>query len=259
MNYGLYLSTSGLLTNMYRQDVFANNLANVATTGFKPVVPEIMQRDPERIEDGFGPDVAHHLLERLGGGVLAAPQRVSFARGQAEETGRGLDVMLGEEDQFFAVEDVDAETGEAGFLLTRAGNFSINHLGELVTVNGRRVLNQGDRPIYLSESPNTEINDIGEIVQDGEVVDQIQVMRVTNKSEITMAGGNLMRLQDPEAREILAEPYVRSGYLETSGVNMFHALMRVTQATKSANSNSNMIRYHDMVMDRAVNTFGRVA
>ena len=35
MNYGMHLSASGVLTNMYRQDVFANNLANVGSIGFR--------------------------------------------------------------------------------------------------------------------------------------------------------------------------------------------------------------------------------
>jgi len=35
MNYGLYLSATGVLTNMHRQDVIANNLANANTVGFK--------------------------------------------------------------------------------------------------------------------------------------------------------------------------------------------------------------------------------
>ena len=36
MNYGLYLSAAGTLSNMFRQDVIANNLANLNTVGFKP-------------------------------------------------------------------------------------------------------------------------------------------------------------------------------------------------------------------------------
>ena len=52
MNYGLYLSASGVLTSMHRQDVIANNLANVATVGFKPDDVTLMARQPERIENG---------------------------------------------------------------------------------------------------------------------------------------------------------------------------------------------------------------
>ena len=35
MLYGLYLSAAGVMTNSYRQDVIANNIANAETVGFK--------------------------------------------------------------------------------------------------------------------------------------------------------------------------------------------------------------------------------
>ncbi|MEQ9455410.1 MAG: flagellar hook-basal body complex protein [Phycisphaeraceae bacterium] len=259
MNYGLYLSASGVLTSMYRQDVFSNNLANSETTGFKPVIPEVQQRDPERIEDGFGPSVANKLLEQLGGGVLAAPQRIGFGTGQPKETGRHLDVMLTQDDQFFVIEDIDPETGDPGILLTRDGNFAINNRGELVNAAGRRILDDNDRPIYLSESPDTLISDTGEIYQDGEVVSQIQVTRVEDRTAITLHGGNLLNIADPELRERVADPLVKAGYLEGSGVNSWRALMDITKATSGVSGNARMIQYHDLVMDRAINTFGRVA
>ena len=51
MNYGLSLSASGVLTNSYRQDVFANNLANVNTDGFKPDLHTIPTRHTPAQED----------------------------------------------------------------------------------------------------------------------------------------------------------------------------------------------------------------
>ncbi|MFN9973111.1 MAG: flagellar basal body protein, partial [Phycisphaerae bacterium] len=44
MNYGVQISSSGLLGAMYRQDVFSNNLANMDTAGFKPDIPAMKQR-----------------------------------------------------------------------------------------------------------------------------------------------------------------------------------------------------------------------
>ena len=77
MNYGLYLSASGVLTNLYRQDVFSNNLANVETVGFKQDLPSIRQRAPESIEQQFGSDVSKRLLDKLGGGRLPDRPRSS--------------------------------------------------------------------------------------------------------------------------------------------------------------------------------------
>ena len=65
MNYGFQISSSGLLTALYRQDVYANNMANMDTVGFKPDIPALMQRDAARTEDHlpFAPSDA--MLERL--------------------------------------------------------------------------------------------------------------------------------------------------------------------------------------------------
>ena len=37
MNYGLYLSAAGAISSIHRQNVLANNLANMNTVGFKPI------------------------------------------------------------------------------------------------------------------------------------------------------------------------------------------------------------------------------
>ena len=51
MNYGMDLAATGALTNMYRQDVLANNLANVNTVAYKPDVVYTRLRLPERTRD----------------------------------------------------------------------------------------------------------------------------------------------------------------------------------------------------------------
>ena len=94
MNYGLYISAYGVLTNMYRQDVFVNNLANAHTVGFKPDMPGVHQRDVEAVEDRFSGDLSHRLLGKLGGGVFAGPQRTDHWAGLIEMTGRATDVAL---------------------------------------------------------------------------------------------------------------------------------------------------------------------
>ena len=47
MIYGLYLSATGVLSNSYRQDVIANNLANAETVGFKKDLALFQERQTE--------------------------------------------------------------------------------------------------------------------------------------------------------------------------------------------------------------------
>ncbi len=44
MNYGLYITASGLATQVARQDALSNNLANVNTTAYKPDVFAVRER-----------------------------------------------------------------------------------------------------------------------------------------------------------------------------------------------------------------------
>ncbi len=258
MNYGLYLSASGVLTNQYRQDVFANNLANVATPAFKPDVPVIKQRDPETIEDHLGGRLSQRLLERLGGGVLAGPQRIDLSVGPFEQTGNPLDVALPDKDTFFAVE-WRGGNGADTVRLTRDGRFTRNAAGELVTPSGQRVLDADGQPITVPAVGDVRFDAAGRLLHNGEPVARLQVARVPDQGSLRKTGGNLFAFNGPDPREPVANPSVLPGKIESSGVNPVRALMDVTSAGKSAMGNAEMIRYFDLLMDRSVNSLGRVA
>ena len=261
MNYGLYLSASGVLTNLYRQDVFSNNLANVETVGFKQDLPSIRQRDPESVEEQFGSDVSKRLLDKLGGGVLAGQQRIGFNPGAVRSTGNPLDVALDAPDTFFAVGIDNAQTGQSAVRLTRDGRFSRNDQGYLVTIaGGHRVLNTNDQPIRIDGDAPVTIDKSGRVLQQGGAIAQLQVTSVTDTDRLVKEGQNLFRF---EGQEDLRRPAdlatVRPGFVEASGVDPIKALMQLIAATKSVTANGNLIRYHDLLMDRAVNVLGRVA
>lgn len=260
MNYGLYLSASGVLTNQYRQDVFANNLANVETTGFKVDIPTVRQRDAESVEDGLGMDVSQRLLDRLGGGVLAGPQRVSFRPGALTKTDGPLDVALSDDQSFFAVGQVDHKTGEVVPRLTRDGRFTRNAQGELVTQSGDRVLDANDNPIQIPEDAVVTINRNGVLVTDaGEEVGQIQVASVDDRSRLVKQGSNLFGFTGADPREVVDAPLVHAGFIESSGVDPIQAILGVTNAGKAATANADMMKYFDRLMDQTVNDFGRVS
>jgi len=259
MMYGLYLSASGVLTNLYRQDVFANNLANVQTIGFKPDVPALTQRQIEHLEDDLGMKFADPLMDRLGGGVFAGPQHVDFAQGSLQPTGRPLDAALTEPGRFFAVRHTDPHTGDTSVRLTRNGNFSRNEAGELVTQAGQPVLDRADNPITIPADAEVALTRGGDVLADGEVVAQVQVAHVADPAQLRKAGQNLFAFTGRDPRTIVQEPDIRTGVVEASGADPVKTLMKMIDATKAATGNANVLRYFDTLMDRAVNTLGRVA
>lgn len=258
MNYGLYLSASGVLTNLYRQDVFANNLANVETVGFKPDVPSIRQREPEAVEDLAPLDVSNDLLERLGGGVLAGEQRINFSTARMERTSNPLDAALFRDGRFFAVQ-TRGENGEQSVQLTRDGRFQVNADGRLTLPSGHLALNPNDQPITVNPSAGpARIEADGSITQNGQTVGRLQISRVEDLDSLRKTRGGLYEMTAGDVRLHEPTPELRPGFVEASGVDPFKAMMDVTAASKSAMSNADMIRYHGRVMDLAANTLGKV-
>ncbi len=265
MNYGMYLAASGMLTNMYRQDVFANNLANAQTTAFKPDIPELRQRDPASVETNASGDFSRRLLDQLGGGVLAGPQRIDFTPGSTQMTGQPLDVAVDGPDNFLAVEapsngKQNAVSGPS-VELTRDGRLSRDAQGYLITAaDGSRVLSTTDQPIQLNGAGPATITGSGQVMQDGSTVAQLQITAVTDKTLLHKAGQNLFAWSgNKDIRKTPTSATVKPGFLESSGVDPVKGLVDVIDNTREIEDNANMIHYHDMLMDRAINTLGRVA
>ena len=143
MNYGLYLSASGVMANSYRQDVIANNLANSETVGFKRDLALFQERRTAFQERG-GSGWSDPLLEHIGGGILATPTVVDTHQGDLEPTANPLDVAI-QGNGYFAVSDGQEKH------LTRDGRFMMNSAGELIlsTEQGNHILDEKGKPIKL--------------------------------------------------------------------------------------------------------------
>lgn len=262
MNYGLQLSASGVMANAHRQDVLANNLANVNTAGFKPLFTDLRQRPAASAENGpveFG--LSNALLDKLGGGVFGQDQRVGFATSTAVKTDRSLDAALTTDNAFFAVRHTNAQTGQTDIRLTRAGQFTTNAQGELVTQSGDRVLNVNDQPIEVVGSP--VIGRTGELrMLDAQGItigrDQIQIASADLQS-LRPSGKNLFEMRGGDSRTIIEQPVVLPGHYESSGTNAIGTMMAIVSATKAASGNARMIQYHDQMLNASINTFARLA
>jgi flagellar basal body rod protein FlgG len=259
MNYGLYLSAAGALTNMHRQDVLANNLANVNTVGFKPDSVLTRKRLPERLESPGSTADPQWLLERLTGGQFLQPTRVSLTQGNLIATEGDLDLAL-EGDGLFLIGD-GRGTGPEQLRFTRDGRFTINPEGELVMVaNGKRVLDRNELPIRLDRNAPVRIDGRGVIVQNGSPVAELKIVAAPDTELLAKAGDNLLRLIEGAAMpEEPASGRVRQGYTESSAVDPILTLNAMMNAAKAAQSNLRMIQYHDNVLSQMFGTFAKVA
>jgi flagellar basal body rod protein FlgG len=258
MSYGLQISASGVMTSMYRQDVFANNLANMDTVGFKPDAPSSRPRDAVRQEDGLMHLPSNALLERLGAGALLNPNRVSFAQGALKESNNPLDMAI-QGDGFFVVRQI-ADTGGDANRLTRDGRFTRNPDGQLVTAaGGLPVMDRGGNAITLGPGA-VSVDGDGSIRQNNQIVAQLQVVEPADPSQLRKQGHSLfMGSSEVMASLKTATGSVRSGSIEDSAADEIRALMQMTSASREVDANVAMIQQHDRMLDRAINVLGRVS
>jgi len=258
MNYGLQMSAAGALVAMHRQDVISANLANMDTVGFKADFANVMQRDPVRKEDSLPNLPSDDMLERLTGGLFAAPTTTSFSQGGLRETRGDLDVAIRGEG-FLAVRD-ERVSGPDSTRLTRDGRLSRDARGRLVTATtGLPVLSTSGQPIVLDGKGKIGIGPDGLVTQDGNVVGRIRIADVADRSILRKSGDGLFALTQQQynaARNGTGE--LRQGFVEDSTVDEVRALMQFTNVSRDVESNVSMIEQQDRMLERAINSFGRL-
>jgi len=258
MNYGLYMAASGLLVNQHRQDVLANNMANVNTTGFKPNFAFVKQRDPERIEDALPLENPNRLLEGLGGGVLANPTNTKFVNGSLSRTGEPLDVAI--EGEGFLTLTTGKGDSEQRFRFTRDGRMTIDKAGYLVHAgSGMKILDENERTIILDRALGVEIQPNGDVLQNGQRAANLRLVTVPDVQSFKKAGMNTFILDSAasESRQPATGEMVQ-GWIEDSAVDPLMTLMAINQASSAVSANAGMIHYYDELMNSAINRLGRV-
>ncbi|MEX2673305.1 MAG: flagellar hook basal-body protein [Phycisphaeraceae bacterium] len=257
MNYGLYLSASGMLTNMHRQDVTSNNLANVETAGFKRDLVSLLQRQPESAASGQF-DLSNQMMDRLGGSTWVGASRPDLSPGPLKETNAPLDLAMQGEGFFVVAEQRNGEVAER---LTRDGRLKINANGNLATSVGELPLMdaQGE-PIALDPTLGVEVNEYGVVSQGGAEVGQLRLVHVEDPLSLTPRGQGLYAIDPDQLDNAQPAPgLVRQGFIEQSNVDPVKEMLAMIESSRAINHHGTMLQYHDQLMDRAVNVLGRVA
>ncbi len=259
MNYGFYISASGMMSSLHRQDVAANNLANVNTVGFKPDVAYVRDRLPERLENGAFTD-PQELLEQLSGGVHVNPTWIDLSQGGFQETKAPLDIAL--DGPGFLTLSTTGEAQPADLRFSRDGRLTINAAGELVSAtSGLRVLGEGNQTIRLDPTQSATILENGAIVQGDGVVARLQLTAPpADQRDLEKLGANLFAfsLDAAQSRLPASDLRVQQGMLETSGANPITTLNAMIAATKAVSSNARMMQYQDQAIGQAVSSIARV-
>ena len=248
MPYGLYISAEGASAQQRRLEVIANNMANSDTVGFKQDVPSFQARFSEAIQRGLA-SPGDQSINNIGGGVKMYGVATNFSGGQFSSTGKDLDFAIAG-DGFFHVQNDDGKV-----YLSRAGDFSIDATGRLVTSEGQfPILDQQDSEILINPDLPWYVTQDGFLVQDGGAK-AIGLSQPKSLDEMQKVGNNMFRPLGKIEPVPLEERDIRQGYLELSGANQINQMMAMIEATRGFEANSRMIQAQDSAIGTLV---GRV-
>lgn len=255
---GLYTAYTGMINQEHRMDVLTNNLANVNTNGYKKEGATSQSFDSVfayKIKD-FSEGA--QLVRRIGinnPGVKIGEGYTDFSQGPIKTTGNPYDLAL-TDSGFFAVEFTN-KAGETSVKYTRDGNFTLTEDGRLVTQDGDAVLNQDGEAIQIDPLLEAQINTSGQIIQDGEVVDTIQITDFEDYNYLEHYGENYFQSIDG-AVEKEASAQVYAGYLETSNVSAVTEMVNMITVQRAYESNQKVITTIDSTLDIAANQLGKL-
>ena len=227
MDRGLYIAASGMLAEMVRQDLIANDLANVSTPGYKP---------DRAVQHSFGDVLLHNTqtgqaIGPIGLGAEITRQATDLQQAPLRQTGQPLDfAIVG--DGFFAVRTPQ------GVRYTRDGSFQAGPGGQLVDQLGNPVLNQAGTPLRIGAGGTVPAGSLGVFALTGE--------RKAGDGNFTGT---------PRGR---ATGQVQSGALEGSGVDPAHTIIDMMTSLRAFESGQKAIQTIDQTLDKAATQVGQV-
>ncbi len=174
-------------------DITANNLANLRTTGYK--AEKVLFE--EYVQQQTSPVTPPNRMSS----VVQLGTFTDYRAGGFEQTGNALDFAI-QGDGFFAVQAPE------GTRYTRAGNFRLDDIGQIVTQDGLPVLDAGGSPVQLpADGGRITVGGDGQVAVDGSVVGQIGVLEFADPQGLVREGSGLFSssaepVQAENAREI---------------------------------------------------------
>lgn len=225
---------SGLLREMR---VVANNIANSATSGFRQ--EGIVFSEYITSVDGASSVSMGQANARL----------TSFSQGALTQTGGQFDFAI-EGEGFFLVET------PAGQRLTRAGAFSPNAEGDLVTPDGFRVLDPGGAPVFIPPgAADVSVSADGTISSNGDPIGQIGLVQPENPQGLVREDGVMFRAED--GFQPAEQGRILQRYVESSNVNAVLQLTRMIEVQRAYELGASFLEAEDERVRQAMRTISQ--
>ncbi len=255
---GLYTAYTGMINEQHRMDTMTNNLANANTVGFKKEGATSQSFDSVLAVKIKDESIGLQNVKRLGynnPGVKIGENYTDYTQGSFRVTDNTYDLALAGEG-FFVIEFTN-KAGETSTMYTRAGQFTLNRDGYLVTEDGDYVLDTQNRRIQLNTLIDSKIGSDGTISQNGVDVARIQVADFEDYNYLEKYGETYYRPIEGATR-INGDAEIKSGYLEMANVQIVSEMVNLISITRAYESNQKIIQTYDSSLEIAVSQLGKL-
>lgn len=240
MYKGFYNLVSGMLTEGRRLDVISNNMANVATAGFKAdrftasTFQDVMWRRVGNMDRAYT-DIGQQSY-------ITAPSQLytDYAQGAPDQTDLSLDFMI-QGDGFFAVQTAD------GIAYTRAGGFSLDDDGYLCLPGFGQVLDVNEEPIQVVTDKIKSDNYGGIFNMDGGFLGRIGIFTFEDTAQLEK--NDLGLFVGDGAQSTVVTVY--QGMVERSNVDLVQQMVEMISSQRSYQSIAQTATMYDQLMSKA--------
>ncbi|MCF3932482.1 flagellar basal-body rod protein FlgF [Acuticoccus sp. M5D2P5] len=234
----IYVALSGQLATELRLSTVANNVANMRTAGFRAEVVsfDTVLSDYRRDQVAFA-NVGDAFIDR--------------SLGPIEATGNPLDVAIAG-DAWFGIET------PSGLAYTRDGRFTIDNEGELRTLTGYRVADEGGAPIQLLPGGGpVSIGSDGTIAQDGRNLGVLGLFDLPAGAVLTRYGDTAL-VSDLPGEPVVdrAANGVRQGYHEGSNVDPIQSITELIEIQRAFDRAETAAKDRFSSLEQAVRILG---
>ncbi len=248
---GFYNLVSGMITHGKNLDVISNNMANVATTGFKVDTFTGQTFDEVMYSLVGNKNKTYTDIGERSYATVPSELYTDYTQGSFDETGMPLDFAIDDDGRgFFAIQT------ENGIRYTRAGDFSLDEEGYLSLPDHGRVLDvDGEEMLLLTDKITTD--DFGRIyTKNGGFLGQIGVYVFEDTAGLVKDPMGMFDANgaQPQADAVL----LHHSMLERSNVGLVQQMVKMISTQRAYQSSASLTKMYDQVMGHAASDLGRL-
>jgi flagellar basal-body rod protein FlgG len=252
----LWISKTGMEAQQTQLDHISNNLANVATSGYKRARAQFEDLIYQNLRQSGAASSEQTQLPtglQVGLGTRAAATVRSFTQGNLQQSGGNLDVAI-KGNGFFQISMPDGETA-----YTRDGSFQLDSQGQIVNSSGFPVqpgltVPANAQSVTIAADGTVSVAVPGQATP--QTIGQLQMATFVNAAGLEPRGGNLFAETASSGAPNTAAPgsagmgSLQQGFLETSNVNVVEELVTMIQTQRAYELNSKAISTSDQMLQR---------